>query len=548
MKEWQKATIQTSQDQHLIHYLSRKFNIDPIVMKVLCRKRLKNEDVISEFFYPSIEDLHDPFLLNDMRKAVGRIIQGMKRKEKIMIFGDYDADGITSSVVLYRGLRFFGANVDIQLPSRAEGYGLSAEAVKRLSYEGVTLLITVDNGTSAHDAMKQAKQEGIEVIVTDHHEVLGKHPTCHAFINPKRSDNTYPFPHLAGVGVAFKVVHALFLAAKWNFGKHLWRFIEMTALGTVADMMPLIGENRIIVKSGIYKMDTGPEPTLKKLFNCLKLSRIDSTTLSFQVAPILNSCGRIDNPNVAAQLFMKENTKTVEIYALIELNKKRKAMVEEQFMIADSLVKDHYLFLDELIVVWGDFHEGLIGILAARITENYHKPAIVISLNGKGSARSVQNSKFSIVKTIQRCSTYLKSYGGHQAAAGLNINMDKVKEFSIAIQLSAVKETLIKSIIHYEHQFAITKFPKNLFDDLAMLEPFGMGNPMPIFHSGEISIKDYRTFGRYHDHVSFTFGKNEAIAFRQVQQLKSFRRNMEFLYTPNLNEKSKFLVRDIRNV
>ncbi|MGJ9381846.1 single-stranded-DNA-specific exonuclease RecJ [Salipaludibacillus sp. CF4.18] len=548
MREWKKTTIQTIQDEHLIHYLARQFNIDPIVMKVLCAKGLKNEEVISEFFYPSIENLHDPFLLNDMRKAVCRIIQGMKRKEKIMIFGDYDADGITSSVVLYRGLRFFGANVNVQLPLRSEGYGLSAEAVKRLSHDGVTLLITVDNGTSAHEAMEQAKQEGIEVIVTDHHEVLGKHPTCHAFINPKRSDNTYPFPHLAGVGVAFKVVHALFLAAKLNWEKHLWKFIELTALGTVADMMPLIGENRIMAKSGIYKMDTGPEPMLKKLFHCLKLSRIDSTTLSFQIAPILNSCGRIDNPNVAAQLFIQENTKTVEIYALIELNKKRKAMVEEQFMKADSMVKDHYLFLDELIVVWGDFHEGLIGILAARITENYHKPAIVISLNGKGSARSVQNSEFSIVNTIQRCSTYLKSYGGHQAAAGLNIDMDKVRKFSIAIQLSAVKETLIKSIINYEHQFSIARFPKNLFDDLAILEPFGMGNPMPIFHSGEISIKDYRTFGRYHDHVSFTIGKKEAIAFRQASQFQSFHGNLEFLYTPNLNETSKFLVCDLRSV
>lgn len=234
-----------------------------------------------------------------MKKSDYRIIKAIQNKEKILIFGDYDVDGMTAAALLNTGLRFFGSNVTTQLRLRSEGYGLSATCIEKLPTD-VSLIITVDNGSSAHSAMQAAKRRGIDVIVTDHHEVLGEHPTCHAFVNPKRKDSTYPYTDLCGAEVAFKVVQALHELAKLDWHKYMWDYIEFAAIATIADLMPLTGENRVITWLGLQKTNRSPHPILQKLFSLLRISKIDSTTIGFEIAFLFNACGRIDDPNLAS--------------------------------------------------------------------------------------------------------------------------------------------------------------------------------------------------------------------------------------------------------
>lgn len=269
--KWIAATPSLYQhpDRVAIRYLARRFNLESVLILKLYQQGIVTEKTIADFLYPSSTHLHDPFLLPDMKKSVYRIIKAIQNKEKILIFRDYDVDGMTAAALLNTGLRFFGSNVTTQLPLRSEGYGLSATCIEKLPTD-VSLIITVDNGSSAHPAMQAAKRRGIDVIVTDHHEVLGEHPTCHAFVNPKRKDSTYPYTDLCGAGVAFKVVQALHELAKLDWHKYMWDYIEFAAIGTIADLMPLTGENRVITWLGLQKTNRCPHPILQKLFSLIE--------------------------------------------------------------------------------------------------------------------------------------------------------------------------------------------------------------------------------------------------------------------------------------
>ncbi|MDR7319679.1 DHH family phosphoesterase [Brevibacillus nitrificans] len=399
--KWIAAT--PSLDQHpdrvAICYLARRFNLEPVLILKLYQQGIVTEKTIADFLYPSITHLYDPFLLPDIKKAVYRIIRAIQNKEKILIFGDYDADGMTATALLYEGLHFFGASVTTQLPLRSEGYGLSASCVENLPSD-ISLVITVDNGSSAHPAMQVAKQRGIDVIVTDHHEVLGEHPTCHAFVNPKRKDNTYPNTDLCGAGVAFKVVQALHELAKLDWHKHMWNYIEFATIATIADLMPLTGENRVITWLGLQKMNRSPSPVLNKLFSLLRLSKIDSTTIGFQIAPLFNACGRIDDPNLACEILKSKSALEIELRQLLEINQKRKRLTKEQFSRIEKRMIDEQLHQKRVIIIQDDFHAGLIGILASRIAERFRKPAIVMTNNGVASARSVQGSSEYVINFV----------------------------------------------------------------------------------------------------------------------------------------------------
>jgi single-stranded-DNA-specific exonuclease len=397
VKKWTERTFEGSLAN--LHYFSRTFNVHPFIMKTLFSRGMINGNTISKFLFPSISDLHDPFLLNDMKPAIQRTIQAIRNKEKIVIYGDYDVDGITSTSIMKKALDFFQGNVHAELPLREHGYGITVSAIERLKAKHQpSLIITVDNGSNAHEALRYAKKEGIDVIVTDHHEILDYHPSCYAFINPKRSDNTYPFTELSGAGVAFKFAHALFSCSKFPWEKHIWDFAELACLGTIADMMKLIGENRIIASIGIQKLNNAPSPTFQELFRLLSVSHVDSGTIGFTLAPIFNSIGRIDDPNIGCTILANDEKTETTLFHLIETNKKRKWLTYEQTMQAESIISQKQLFAKNIIVVAGDFHDGIIGIIAARITNKYKKPSIVISKNGKGSARSI--GQFSIINTI----------------------------------------------------------------------------------------------------------------------------------------------------
>jgi single-stranded-DNA-specific exonuclease len=550
-KKWETYAVPFNihpQKEYITH-LSRQSLIEPFLGYHLFLQGINTEEKFHKFFFPTLLDCHNPFLLNDMKTAVIRIIQAINRKEKIVIFGDYDCDGITSSTIMVRGLQKLGAIVSSILPLRSEGYGLTASAIDKLA-ENVSLIITVDNGSSAHDALKAACKKGIDVIVTDHHEILSGHPDCYAFINPKRSDNTYPFPSLSGAGVALKTIQALLQFLKRDWIKESWDYIELAALGTIADVMPLVGENRLICWSGLYKIRRHPSPVFREILNLLKISHVDSSTFGFSIGPIFNACGRIDDPNIATRLLQKNEINKEELESLLLINEKRKRMTTEQFRLANEIIDTHQFSCDSIIVIQGDFHHGIIGILASKIVEKYNKPAIVISKEGTGSARTVNGTGFSIIKPIQKCANHLKKYGGHEGAAGFSINPteNNITEFRKAIQIAALEQKMKNPVLTYTANFQIQFFPTTLFNDLSALEPFGIGNPKPIFRSNKTSKYSYSHFGKDQLHTRFQFSKKIAYAYFKSH---SFQNNtviqpMDILFSPNSYSSHDFIIEDFR--
>lgn len=537
-------------EKNKIIYYSRSFNFHPLLIQYLYSHGIKGFDEIHKFFYPSYDYLHNPFLLKDMKKAVDRILKAISNQEKILVYGDYDADGITSASIVFKCLKRFGANVNYRLPTRAEGYGITCEAVKEAAIKNISLIITVDNGTSAYAAMDEAALHGIDVIVTDHHLVLERHPKCFAFINPKRQDENYPFLDLCGAGVAFKLVNALYLAANKNWLKDIKEYVELATLGTIADIMPLVGENRIICSLGLRKMNLSPSPLFRKFFNKLNISKVNSGTIGFQIAPIFNALGRIGNPNAAVELLVNEFTDEKYIIHLIELNEKRKRMTQEQFEVCEDIINKNCLQNNNVILVHADFHHGIIGILASKISEKYKKPAIVISQNGTGSCRSVSGTNFSIIGTLDRCKQHLIKHGGHKAAAGFSIipNESVLKEFHKDIQLSALHEGEIKPIKHFFTSFSPQEFSENLFDDIQMLEPFGEGFNQPIFLSNEVMFNEIKTFGNNNTHAKLILPTRETFYLFNHGELASKLCGKKFriYYSSTLNRQNEFQIQGLK--
>ncbi|WP_159434208.1 single-stranded-DNA-specific exonuclease RecJ [Domibacillus mangrovi] len=548
MKEWRSQDL--SYDEHpynfYIAYFSKCFHLDQALTRYLFSLGYTKRKEIVEFLYPSLDQLHDPFLLKDMHKAITRIEQALDRKEKVMIFGDYDGDGQTATSLLYRALKKLEANVEFLIPLRSEGYGLKPTALDNCSMKDVSLIITVDNGTSAHAALKKAHKMGIDVIVTDHHEILQGHPNCYAFVNPKRDDNDYPFKFLAGVGVALKLVQALFktfYGTDWE--QYIWDYLDLAAIGTVTDMMPLKGENRAIVALGIRMMNEQPKPIIKKLVKKLPYKDVDTTTIGFGIGPVLNACGRISDPNISTRFLCEGDLSREDLENLITVNNTRKVMTAEHFVKAEHLIEEQGLTNDNVIVIQGDFHEGIIGLLASRISEKYLKPAIVINESGKGSARSVQNTNFSIVKVILDCSSYLISFGGHQAAAGLSITLSKVDGFRKAIQLAAQMQDQVIPEVQYQFEIPLMFFPDEMIHQFDRLEPYGMGNNKPIFYT-KTWFDSCFPLGPSREHfVLKAFGKT-VWAFRFNEQIIKPQKLRKILYTVNSSKKRDFLLLDIK--
>lgn len=540
MHQWVQNNHSHREDN--VIYLSRCFNIDPLVIRLLLSRGHTTENQISKFLYSEIKDLYDPFLLNDMDKAVYRIVKARKNKETIIIFGDYDADGITSSSILCSALKALQINVTVVIPNRKDGYGLSENAIGRLQTTyNPSLIVTVDNGSNAHEALALAKLKGIDVIVTDHHEITAGTPSCYAFINPMRSDSTYPFQRLAGVGVALKLIQAIFQFGKIDWQKHLWKYLELAAIGTVADVMPLVDENRTIVSLGLEKLNNNPSEIFKQWKKLLKISYFKSSDIAFTIAPMINASGRVDDPNSAVSIFVSNSVDTSDLIYFENVNKKRKSLAKDQFEQLDLLILDQKLNEDNVIVAQGDFDEGIIGILAAKSAEKYLKPSIIIDANGKGSARSVQNTNFSIIKTIQRASKFLIKFGGHQAAAGLSMDVSHISDFRNAIQISAKEEPGVAPVLLFDYVLSIEDFPKSLIDDLEHLEPTGMGNLKPVFKTFS-SIDHSEVFGTNNEHLKIRIKGKEALLFSKGSSLNDFTRTAEFNFLYTVNSKRDFLI------
>lgn len=494
-KKWEYL----EQDEELIKQIATKHNISELLAKILINRGITGEEEIEIFLNPKRNNFHNPFLLNDMEKAVDRIIKAIETKEKTIIYGDYDVDGITSITVLKKFLNERGLQVDYYIPNRLdEGYGLNDEAIKKIAEQGYTLMITVDCGISGIEEVKKATSYGIETIITDHHEQLETLPEAYAIVNPKRKDNTYPFRGLAGVGVVFKVIQAI--SQKLNLDeKEYLKYLDIVCIGTISDIVPLVDENRVIAKLGLMLVKCTKNIGLRELIKETGYKNVDSFMVSFGIAPRINACGRMGKQEEALELFLTDDyekactiTKNLNQY-----NLQRQEIEKNIFDQAiEELQKENIDNLNSIVLAGENWHHGVIGIVASRITEKYFKPTILIGIEneiGKGSGRSVPG--FDLHDALAQSAEYLEKYGGHEMAVGLSLNKDKIKDFKIHFEQIA-KDKNVKSIvpvIKIDCEIGKKELNKQTVEQIKLLEPFGEKNKPPLISYKNLKIVSIRT-------------------------------------------------------
>jgi single-stranded-DNA-specific exonuclease len=483
--------------------LAESLGIAPIVARLLCQRGFSDPEIAGRFLNPSLEHLHDPMLLADMGRAVERILAAIARKERIAIHGDYDVDGITSTVILRRALEMLGADVVHFIPERLkDGYGLLPAAIERLHAEGVQLIISVDCGIRGADAARRAQEIGVDLIITDHHEPDAELPQALAVINPKRHDCSYPDKYLAGVGVALKLVQAL--CRRTDRETWLPGFIKVAAIGTLADVVPLVGENRVIAKLGLDLLTKGPHKVgLRALLDVSGLSgkTVDSYHIGFMVAPRVNAAGRMSTPDIATRLLLAADETMAEEARQLALqldgeNVRRQEEEAEILAAAKKIVQtDPDVGARSVLVVGGEgWHRGVIGIVASKLVDAFHRPAIVLSVDGDaahGSCRSIP--RFDMLAALERCAPLFLRFGGHKQAAGLAMEAGRIKEFRLAINAVA-DETLgpedLMPRLRIDGDLTFRGITGGVAAGVAALAPFGAGNPRPVFAARGVEIID----------------------------------------------------------
>ena len=490
-------------DESPAEELSRELGVSPVTARLLCIRGLGSLEDARRFLSPRLEDLHDPMRLADMGAAVDRILTAIAAKDRIVIHGDYDVDGVTSTVILRRALEMLGADVVHFLPERfRDGYGLQPATIDRLHQEGVRLVISVDCGIRAAEAATRARDLGIDLIITDHHEPDSELPHALAVINPKRHDCSYPDKNLAGVGVALKLVQAL--CGRTGHLNWMPAFVKVAAIGTLADVVPLTGENRIIAKLGLGMLSKGPHKVgLRALLDVCGLSgrEIDSYHIGFVVAPRVNAAGRMSTPDIAARLLLaSDETMGEEARALAEqLNAENLRRQQEEAEIVTQAKKIVETDLDvgsrTVIVVAGDgWHRGVIGIVASKLVDAFHRPAIVISIDGDvahGSCRSIPS--FNMLAALESCGEVMSKFGGHKQAAGLTMEACRIRELRTRVNEYAdgcIGPDDLRPRLWIDGSLTFRSINEQVVSELSTLAPFGAGNPCPIFRTSNVEVVD----------------------------------------------------------
>ena len=490
-------------DEQAVAELATKLQVSPVTARLLCIRGLGDIDAARRFLAPSLDDLHDPFGLAGMSVAVDRILAAIARKERIAIHGDYDVDGVTSTVILRRALELLGADVVHFLPERfRDGYGLQPAALERLHADGVVLVISVDCGIRAAEAALRARDLGLDLIITDHHEPDAELPKAFAVINPKRRDCSYPDKNLAGVGVALKLVQALCLRS----GRANWipAFVKIAAIGTLADVVPLHGENRVIAKLGLGMLSAGPHKVgVRSLLEVCGLTgkEIDSYHIGFVVAPRINAAGRMSTPDIAARLLLaSDEGMAAEARGLAEqLNTENVRRQQEEAEIVAQARKavetDLEIGARTVIVVAGDgWHRGVIGIVASKLVDAFHRPAIVLSVDGDvahGSCRSIP--AFDILAALESCGDVMTKFGGHKQAAGLTIEASRIRELRSRVNDFAdgcLGPDELRPRLWIDGALSFRSISSQVASELSSLAPFGAGNPNPVFRTSGVEIVD----------------------------------------------------------
>ena len=494
-KKWEYI----SPNKEITEKIAKRFGLSTLVAGILANRGLVEEKQIEVFLNPTRKDFYDPYLLNDMNIAVDEIIKIINNKGRILIYGDYDVDGITSIAVLKKYLNQLGLEVDYHIPNRLnEGYGLKKETLKEIADKKYDLMITVDCGITAIEEIEYANSLGIKTIITDHHEALDEIPNAIAVINPKRKDNKYPFRGLAGVGVVFKLIQAI--SIKLNLEeKEFLKYLDLVCVGTISDIVPLIDENRVIAKLGLKLVEVTKNLGLRELINVSRYKKIDSSTISFGVAPRINACGRMGHAEEALKLFLTSNiVEAQEITKkLEEYNQERQNIEKRIFAEAiEKLKEDEEGKKGSIVLESTNWHHGVIGIVASKLTDLYYKPTILLCLEGdeaKGSGRSILG--FDLHQALCETSQYLEKYGGHEMAVGLTLkaeNFQKFKtEFEKLVEKSNVSE--IVPIINIDIQLYDRNIKKEIAKEIQLLEPFGEGNKMPLILFKNLKIDSIRT-------------------------------------------------------
>lgn len=538
--------------------IREQLNIPPLLSKVLAKRGFFDMDAIKTFLKPSIKNLHNPLLLPDMENVINRILAAQQAREKIIIYGDYDVDGITATAILYHFLQSLGMDVSFYIPDRAEeGYGISETAVARLLETPYDLMITVDCGISAKDRLEQlqtglsAQNRKMDIIITDHHQPNPDSlPQALAVVNPHLPNSGYPFPRLCGAGIAFKLVQAL--CGKLNLADRVLEYVDLAALGTVADIVELSGENRIIVWAGLKKIQRRPNPGIQALLKVSEVTgrEIDTWLLGFILAPRINAAGRMGDASRGVHLFTTTDPAQAESIArqMHQDNVLRQKTQEEILQKAIEVIETEPSLRDgKVIVVSGEgWHHGVIGIVASLLTERYVKPCFVLSVQGDtatGSARSVEG--FNIFSAMETCRDLFVKYGGHEMAGGLTIKTcdivrfrEKVNDYAALVFTagSMLPKMRIDAEAGYEDLKLVT------IEALLLMAPFGEGNNSPVFRLCQATVQQKKRIGASGDHLRLVLGDEkeqaQAIAFRkgELEPYIEINDKIDLLFTPSINE------------
>jgi single-stranded-DNA-specific exonuclease len=530
----------------LQRFLARELGISPLLSQLLINRDITDIQQAKMFLSASLNDLHSPFLMKDMERAVTRIAQALKNSEKIVIYGDYDVDGITGTAILCNFLEELGGDCSYFIPERErEGYGLNLEAIRLLKEKGTGLLITVDCGIGNFEEVSFARDQGMDVIITDHHEIPDRLPPAYAILNPRQKDCSFPFKALAGVGIAFNLIIALrsYLRDSGHFANdpppNLKEYLDLVSLGTVADMVPLVDENRIFVKYGLKLLTEGSRVGIRALKETSGLKDIPITTvhIGFRLGPRINAPGRIDRADEGLRLLITKDPQEADSLAKsIDIKNSRRQQMENEIVreIKERIERDErFLEKRSLVLSSSNWHPGVIGICASRIVEEYYRPTVLIALDGekgKGSARSIE--AFHLYNGLKGCECLLEGFGGHKHAAGLTILPEKIEEFEKAfeeIAYQSLKEEDLIPRINIDAEINLKEVTENLIDDLERLAPFGYSNPEPTFSSFELKLYSsmvvgnghlkmkIREDGIFYDAIGFNMGNHFPLSDQKIR-------------------------------
>ena len=535
----------TPEQEEVSQQLAQELGISPILCRLLAERGIQTAAAAKKFFRPQLPDLHDPFLMKDMDVAVDRLNRAMGRKERILIYGDYDVDGTTAVALVYKFIQQFYSNIDYYIPDRYnEGYGVTTKGVDYAASTGVGLVIVLDCGIKAVEEIAYAKSKGIDFIICDHHvpdEVL---PQAVAILNAKREDNTYPYEHLSGCGVGFKFMQAFALNNGIEF-HHLIPLLDLVAVSIASDIVPIMGENRILAFHGLKQINSNPSVGLKAIIDVCGLADKEITVgdIVFKIGPRINASGRIQNGKEAVDLLTEKDFSTALEKAgqINQYNETRKdldnSMTEEANRIVDGL---EGLDQRRSIVIYNEaWHKGVIGIVASRLTEVYYRPAVVLTRTGDlatGSARSV--SGFDVYKAIEYCRDLLENFGGHTYAAGLSMKVEHVAEFTRRFEHYVSEHILpeqTSAVIDINAEIDFKDITNRFFLDLKRFNPFGPENVKPVFCTHH--VYDYGTskvVGREQEHIKLELVDNKSnnvmngIAFGQSSHVRFIKSKQSF--------------------